>query len=71
MTLPRAPPRISVSASESRNSPLWRGRMLTIQAEMASARTVKNQRCQPPASERKLKAAPGLNVSTQLKKGAT
>ncbi|EXI89239.1 MAG: hypothetical protein AW12_01727 [Candidatus Accumulibacter sp. BA-94] len=71
MTLPTAPPRIMVSASESRNSPLWRGRMLTIQAAMPIASAVKNQRCQPPASERKLNAAPGLNTSTQLKNGAT
>jgi hypothetical protein len=45
--------------------------MLTIQPETPSASAVKNQRCQPPASERKLKAAPGLKVSTQFQNGAT
>jgi hypothetical protein len=32
---------------------------------------VKNQRCQPGWSARKLKAAPGLKVSTQFQNGAT
>jgi hypothetical protein len=41
-----------------------------IQADTASERKVKNQRCQPPALERKLNAAPGLNVSTQFQNGA-
>ena len=44
---------------------------VTIQTETPSASTVKNQRCQPPASDRKLNAAPLLKVSTQLKNGAT
>src|ERR1700682_6252546 len=33
--------------------------------------TVKSQRCQPPASARKLNAAPVLCMRTRLKKGVT
>ena len=35
--------------------------------EIANVITMKNPRCQPPASDRKLKAAPVLNASTRLK----
>src|ERR1700674_3422741 len=38
---------------------------------MAIAMAVKNQRCQPPASARKLNAAPELCIRTRLKKGVT
>src|ERR1700752_2866546 len=49
------------------------GRLIrnTTPTEMATATTVKNQRCQPPATARKLKAAPGLCISTRLRKGRT
>src|SRR5262245_10327789 len=42
-----------------------------MKAEMAMVMTVKNQRCQPEAPARKLKAAPVLCTSTRLKNGRT
>ena len=62
---------IRASASDSSFCPAWLRSMKTIQPETPSASTVKNQRCQPPSLERKLKAAPRLKVSTQFQKGAT
>src|SRR5689334_24296463 len=40
-----------------------------MKAEMAMVMAVKNQRCQPEAPARKLKAAPVLCTSTRLKNG--
>src|SRR5450432_2357402 len=45
--------------------------MTRIAAEMTIVIPVKNQRCQPPAWARKLKAAPVLCMRTMLKKGVT
>src|SRR5437868_10752877 len=42
-----------------------------MNAEIATVIAVKNQRCQPEAPARKLKAAPVLWTSTRLKKGST
>ena len=44
---------------------------IEVYAESLKANTLKSQRCQPGWSARKLKAAPGLYVSTQFQKGAT
>ena len=41
------------------------------QIDAASAMARKNQRCQPPAPARKLKAAPGFSAWTRLKNGVT
>ena len=43
----------------------------TITAETAIVTPTKNQRCQPPAPARKLKAAPGLCTRTRLRNGVT
>src|SRR5690554_43373 len=59
--LPSAPPRISASATAS--SHLSRPRRDSQTSSMTltpTAMAMKNQRCQPPASDRKLKAAPVL-----------
>src|SRR4051812_18229918 len=42
-----------------------------MNAEIAIVMAVKNQRCQPEAPARKLKAAPVLCTSTRLKNGST
>src|SRR5690606_26527178 len=51
----------------------WRGWCISVssQPRISTASTVKNQRCQPPCSARKLKAAPVLNTSTRSKKPVT
>src|SRR5699024_7392062 len=56
MTLPRAPPRISVSDQQNRRWPAWRRSMMTIRLTAATATPVKNQRCQPEPPARKLNA---------------
>src|SRR5450631_2751576 len=45
--------------------------MATITVAITIVSPVKNQRCQPPAFARKLKAAPVLCMRTMLKKGVT
>src|SRR5690348_2298768 len=67
--LPSAPPMISASGRPVRQSRRGvRAIHTTSTALIASASTTKNQRCQPPPSDRKLKAAPLLNVSVQFRK---
>ena len=46
--------------------PRFRSQVMTIAAPSATA--AKNQRCQPSASAKMLKAAPALNVRIRLKK---
>src|SRR5688572_22550618 len=52
-------------------SPSWRRRSQTITTDTIAETVMKNQRCQPPASARKLKAAPVLYTRTRLKKDVT
>jgi hypothetical protein len=68
--LPSAPPRISASAALYHALPPRLSRTRST-AVATTAIVTKNQRCQPDAAERKLNAAPVLNVSTRLKKGVT
>src|SRR5436189_4819796 len=62
---------MSESASENRFSRACRRKSHAIHAAAASAIAMKSSRCQPPASERKLKAAPRLWTRTRLKNGVT
>ena len=60
-TLPTAPPMTSAKGSAVRQSPRGvRASQKTSSPLIANASTVKNQVCQPPASARKLNAAPAL-----------
>src|SRR5258706_4418194 len=68
--LPMAPPSTRASASGTSLSRCGRRSITTRTTEITIATTVKNQRCQPPAPARKLKAAPVLWVRIRLKKGA-
>src|SRR6185312_13642479 len=67
--LPIAPPMMNASGSAVRQSRrAVRASHITSTALMTSANTTKSQRCQPSPMARKLKAAPGLNASVQLRK---
>src|SRR5690606_27121364 len=59
--LPRAPPSINARATGSSHlSRLRRASHTSSMTLTPTATAMKNQRCQPPASDRKLKAAPVL-----------
>src|SRR5438034_748056 len=58
------------SPAEKRRSPECLARRNTMAAVAATATPMKSILCQPPASARKLNAAPRLCASTRLKNGA-
>jgi hypothetical protein len=51
---------MSARPSANQRSPAWRRNRKRISADAATATPMKNARCQPPASARKLNAAPVL-----------
>src|SRR5882672_6901386 len=68
--LPSAPPSTKVSPAEKRRSLECLARRNTMAAVAAAAIPMNSALCQPPASARKLNAAPRLCASTRLKNGA-
>jgi hypothetical protein len=71
MTLPTAPPiTIAIANANSFCAGLRRSRY-TMNAEAASARPMKNQRCQPPASASSDQAMPVFSSRTRSKKPVT
>ena len=67
MTLPKAPPMIMLTAKQNSVCSGWLRNIHTMKPEAMVPKATKNQRCQPSASARKLKAAPALCARTRLK----
>src|SRR3970282_1839465 len=65
--LPSAPPRMKASARQNSFSVSCLRSNQTINTEATTAMRLNNQSCIPPASLRKLNAAPVLCASTRLK----
>jgi hypothetical protein len=71
ITLPSAPPKMSARPAQNVRRPRERSSSHETMSAAPIANAARIGVCQPPASARKLNAAPLLNTSTRLKNSVT